>query len=52
MELDPGIPVFAWHAVELSLVIMEIDGNISVFSNGFKYKSMHISKNHVNGFLR
>jgi len=52
MELDPGIPVFAWHAVELSLVIMEIDGNIYAFSNGFKYNSMHISKKNVKGFLR
>lgn len=37
---------------EVSLAMLEIDGNISVLSDGFKHKSIHKRKKHIKGFLR
>jgi uncharacterized membrane protein YcaP (DUF421 family) len=44
------------HGVEriedVSLAMLEIDGNISVLSDGFKHTSIHKRKKHIKGFLR
>lgn len=44
------------HGVEriedVSLAMLEIDGNISVLSEGFSKKSLHKRKKHVKGFMR
>lgn len=37
---------------EVSLAMLEIDGNISVLSDGFKKRSLHKRKKHIKGFLR
>ena len=44
------------HGIEriedVSLAMLEIDGNISVLSDGFKKRSTHKRKKHIKGFLR
>jgi hypothetical protein len=50
MELGSDILNVVLHKEEVSLAMLEIDGNISVLSDGFKHTSIH--KKHINGFLR
>lgn len=52
MELGSDILNVVLHKEEVSLAMLEIDGNISVLSDGFKNKSIHKRKKHIKGFLR
>jgi hypothetical protein len=52
MELGSGILDLGWRIDEVGLAMFEIDGYISVLSDGFKHTSIHKRKKHIKGFLR
>jgi hypothetical protein len=52
MKLVSVISVVARCKEELSLAMLELDGNISVLSDGFKKRITHMRRKHLKVFLR